>query len=61
MKGVVELVAKGGARRARAAIDPELLALDAAVTDWNAALLDAADDLRAASSSCDEVLRRQAC
>ena len=56
---VVEMV--GRVRRAarEAAIDPELLALDAAVTDCNAAFFDVANDFAGCIAGCHEVLRRQ--
>lgn len=40
-------------------IDPELLALDAAVTDCNGAFFDVANDFRGCIAGCHEVLRRQ--
>ena len=46
-------VASGGA------IPPELLALDAMVTDCNAVLFDFANDFRGCIPGCHEVLRRQ--
>jgi hypothetical protein len=40
-------------------LDPALLALDAAVTDCNAAFFDAANDFAGCIAGCHEVLRRQ--
>ena len=42
-----------------AAIDPEWLTLDAAVTDCNGAFFDVANDFRGCIAGCHEVLRRQ--
>jgi dihydrodipicolinate synthase/N-acetylneuraminate lyase len=44
---------------ARGALDPELLALDAKVTDANGAFFDAAHGFRGCIAGCHEVLRRQ--
>lgn len=55
----VELVARIHNRGTEAPIDPELLALDAAVTDCNSAFFDAANDFRGCIAGCHEVLRRQ--
>jgi hypothetical protein len=44
---------------AQGAIPPELLALDAQVTDCNAALFDVAHDFHGCIAGCHEVLRRQ--
>ena len=41
------------------AIDADLLALDAQVTDCNAALFDVAHDFHGCIAGCHEVLRRQ--
>ncbi len=43
----------------RAPLPPELLTLDAQVTDCNAALFDVANDFRGCIAGCHEVLRRQ--
>jgi len=56
---VVELVARIHRNRAEGAIDPELLALDAAVTDCNGAFFDIANDFRGCIAGVHEVLRRQ--
>jgi hypothetical protein len=55
----VELVAKIRRAAREPAIDPALLALDAAVTDCNAAFFDAAGDFAGCIAGCHEVLRRQ--
>jgi dihydrodipicolinate synthase/N-acetylneuraminate lyase len=55
----VELVARIRRNLAEGAIDPALLALDAAVTDCNAAFFDAANDFSGCIAGCHEVLRRQ--
>jgi hypothetical protein len=41
------------------AVDPSLLALDAQITDCNAALFDVANDFRGCIAGCHEILRRQ--
>ncbi len=46
-------------RRARPADAGSFLALDAAVTDCNAAFFDAANDFAGCIAGCHEVLRRQ--
>jgi hypothetical protein len=56
---VVELVARIRRSRAEGAIDPELLALDAAVTDCNGAFFDVANDFKGCIAGLHEVLRRQ--
>jgi hypothetical protein len=56
---VVELVARIRRNLIEGAIDPALLALDAAVTDCNAAFFDAANDFSGCIAGCHEVLRRQ--
>ena len=58
-KGAVELVARVRRAEAEGAIDPALLALDAAVTDCNGAFFDVANDFRGCIAGCHEVLRRQ--
>jgi hypothetical protein len=55
----VELVARIRRAAVEQAIDPALLALDAAVTDCNAAFFDAANDFSGCIAGCHEVLRRQ--
>jgi dihydrodipicolinate synthase/N-acetylneuraminate lyase len=58
-KKAVELVARVRRASLEQAIDPALLALDAAVTDCNAAFFDAANDFAGCIAGCHEVLRRQ--
>ena len=58
-KRAVELVARVRRAALERAIDPDLLALDAAVTDCNAAFFDAANDFSGCIAGCHEVLRRQ--
>jgi Dihydrodipicolinate synthetase family len=55
----VELVARLRRNLAEGAVDPGLLALDAALTDCNAAFFDAANDFSGCIAGCHEVLRRQ--
>jgi dihydrodipicolinate synthase/N-acetylneuraminate lyase len=58
-KKAVELVARVRRNLAEGALDPALLALDAAVTDCNAAFFDPANDFSGCIAGCHEVLRRQ--
>jgi dihydrodipicolinate synthase/N-acetylneuraminate lyase len=58
-KSAVELLTKCKAARRAPAIAKELLALDSAVTDCNAAFFDAANDFHGVIAGCHEVLRRQ--
>src|SRR5688500_15746188 len=55
----VELLARIHAAVETGDITPELLALDAQVTDCNAALFDVAHDFHGCIAGCHEVLRRQ--
>jgi len=55
----VELVARIRRGLAEGAIDPALLALDAAVTDCNGAFFDVANDFKGCIAGVHEVLRRQ--
>jgi hypothetical protein len=55
----VELLERLHAAVADGAVSPELLALDAQVTDCNAALFDVAHDFHGCIAGCHEVLRRQ--
>jgi hypothetical protein len=55
----VELLERIHAAVAAGSIFPELLALDAQVTDCNAALFDVAHAFRGCIAGCHEVLRRQ--
>jgi hypothetical protein len=58
-KRAVELLERIHAAVAAGAVTPELLALDAQVTDCNAALFDVAHDFHGCIAGCHEVLRRQ--
>lgn len=58
-KRAVELLARIHHAVAAGAVAPELLALDAQVTDCNAALFDVAHDFHGCIAGCHEVLRRQ--
>jgi dihydrodipicolinate synthase/N-acetylneuraminate lyase len=55
----VELLDRIHAAVAAGAVPPELLALDAEVTDCNAALFDVAHDFHGCIAGCHEILRRQ--
>ncbi|HSH91445.1 MAG TPA: dihydrodipicolinate synthase family protein, partial [Ramlibacter sp.] len=55
----VELLARIHGEVERGALSPELLALDAQVTDCNSALFDVAHDFHGCIAGCHEVLRRQ--
>jgi len=59
VKRAVELLARARAAAAGGAVDAALLALDAQVTDCNAALFDVANDFAGCIAGCHEVLRRQ--
>ena len=58
-KRAVELLERIHAAVAANAVPPELLALDAQVTDCNSALFDVAHDFHGCIAGCHEVLRRQ--
>jgi hypothetical protein len=58
-RSAVELLERLHAAIERGALDPELLALDAKVTDANAAFFDVANGFRGCIAGCHEVLRRQ--
>jgi hypothetical protein len=55
----VEIVARVEAARREGAVDPALLALDAALTDANGALFDVANGFAGCIAGLHEVLRRQ--
>jgi hypothetical protein len=55
----VDLLARIHAAIDAGAVPPDLLALDAQVTDCNAALFDVAHDFHGCIAGCHEVLRRQ--
>ena len=59
VKRAVELLDRAHAAVDAGAIDPDFLALDAQITDCNAALFDVANDFRGCIAGCHEVLRRQ--
>ena len=59
VKTAVELLARIHAAVAAGAIPPALMALDAQVTDCNAAIFDAANDFHGVIAGCHEILRRQ--
>jgi hypothetical protein len=58
-KRAVELLERIQAAVASGAVTPDLLALDAQVTDCNSALFDVAHDFHGCIAGCHEVLRRQ--
>ncbi|MCC2662880.1 MAG: dihydrodipicolinate synthase family protein [Geminicoccaceae bacterium] len=58
-KRAVELVGRIQAAAREDALDPALLALDAAVTDCNGAFFDVANDFQGCIAGCHEMLRRQ--
>ena len=58
-KRVVELVTRIRRSHAKGLIDPELLAIDAAVTDCNGAFFDVTNDFKGCIAGVHEVLRRQ--
>ena len=59
VKRAVELLDRAHAAVEAGAIDPGFLALDAQITDCNAALFDTRNDFRGCIAGCHEVLRRQ--
>ncbi len=58
-RGAVEILARIHAAIDAGRIDPDLLALDAKVTDANSAFFDVANDFRGCIAGCHEVLRRE--
>jgi dihydrodipicolinate synthase/N-acetylneuraminate lyase len=58
-KSAVELFERSRAAKDAGRIDQDLLALDARVTDCNAALFDVANNFHGCIAGCHEVLRRQ--
>jgi dihydrodipicolinate synthase/N-acetylneuraminate lyase len=58
-RSAVQLLERAHQAAARSAVDADLLALDARVTDCNAAFFDVANDFRGCIAGCHEVLRRQ--
>jgi dihydrodipicolinate synthase/N-acetylneuraminate lyase len=59
VKRAVELLERIHASVASGAIPADLLALDAQVTDCNAAIFDVANDFHGVIAGCHEILRRQ--
>ncbi len=59
VKRAVELLDRIHAAVASGAVPAELLALDAQVTDCNAAIFDVANDFHGVIAGCHEILRRQ--
>jgi dihydrodipicolinate synthase/N-acetylneuraminate lyase len=59
VKRAVELLERIHAAVAAKEIPAELLALDAQITDCNAAIFDAANDFHGVIAGCHEILRRQ--
>jgi len=59
VKTAVDLLARIHATVASGAIPADLLALDSAVTDCNAAIFDVANDFHGVICGCHEILRRQ--
>ena len=59
VKRAVELLERIHAAVARNEVSAELLALDAQVTDCNAAIFDAVNDFHGVIAGCHEILRRQ--
>jgi len=59
VKRAVELLERTHAAVAKNEVSAELLALDAQVTDSNAAIFDAANDFHGVIAGCHEILRRQ--
>lgn len=58
-RGAVELLARIKAAVGKGAVPEDLLALDARVTDCNAAFFDVANNFHGCIAGCHEVLRRQ--
>jgi dihydrodipicolinate synthase/N-acetylneuraminate lyase len=58
-RAVVELFSRLSAARAGSGVTDDLLALDAQVTDMNAALFDVANEFHGCIAGCHEILRRQ--
>jgi hypothetical protein len=58
-RGAVQLLERLKAAVAAGPLPPEILALDSAVTDCNAAFFDVANDFHGCIAGCHEILRRQ--
>jgi hypothetical protein len=59
VKSAVELLERVHAVAASGTVPADLLALDSAVTDCNAAIFDVANDFHGVICGCHEILRRQ--
>jgi len=59
VKTAVELLERAHAATAKESIPADLLALDAQMTDCNAAIFDVANDFHGVICGCHEILRRQ--
>jgi hypothetical protein len=59
VKSAVDLLARIHAAVAAERIPPDLLSLDAQITDANAAVFDVANDFHGVIAGCHEILRRQ--
>ena len=59
MRRAVELLVRIHAAIEAGTVLPDLLALDAQVTDCNAAIFDVANDFHGVIAGCHEILRRQ--
>jgi hypothetical protein len=59
VKKAVELLARIRGAVAAGRVEADLMALDAQVTDCNAAIFDAANDFHGVIAGCHEILRRQ--
>jgi hypothetical protein len=59
VRRAVELLERAHAAAAQDAVPADLLALDAQVTDCNAAIFDVANDFHGVIAGCHEILRRQ--
>ncbi len=59
VRRAVELLARIHAAIEAGTVPPDLLALDAQVTDCNAAIFDVANDFHGVIAGCHEILRRQ--
>jgi Dihydrodipicolinate synthetase family len=59
VKSAVDLLGRVHAAIDNGPISPDLLALDSAVTDCNAAIFDVANDFHGVICGCHEILRRQ--
>jgi hypothetical protein len=58
-QGAVAMLARCQEAAAAGAVPPEMLALDARVTDCNSAFFDVANDFHGCIAGCHEILRRQ--